>query len=404
MSDISLVESEKSLLIKTLDSFYGSSELWQLPSVAESLEILLVKHLQIEIARLAPLLCRCTKPSRSPYLIAEDGAFYQLAVAPDSSSSGVLNICIVLRGLCRPKPPRRKTVRLKAKGYYKKIRLTYSPSLCIDLELFAAFSSAIFETGYVWFRDQVDRLAAKAEISLVDDLYAVAKRLLAREEVLATLWFATITEGYGCRLIERNVANKAFDLIDRYAHEYGHSTNTFVADLLTTRLPRDGLLMNVSVNLNRDLEKADLKNAKYKQEGSLYAATMAALYGGEVFTISPIYVSSQLSVLALFPTELCDPVLDILRQHKSEFSNAVETAAERIGQAVHIFEQRRNKRFHLDVLNKFLLLEPNFFGLGLRLSALFDYIGSWRHKTQTAKLDRVELSERLLLLPKKGED
>jgi len=384
---------------------YSSVDLCNLRRIAEELEVLLVKHLQIAVTRLAPVLCRCKKPRGSPFLIAGDGTFYQLALASETPSSGVLNVCLIQRCPNNPKALRRKTVSIKGHGYYSKLRLVYSPTLPIDVEFFAACSSAIFETGYAWFKDQVDRLVANAEVSLVDDLYAVVKRLLPHEDLLGTLWFATITEDYGFRLIERNVVNKAFELIDRNAKDYGQSTNTFVADLITTRLPRDGLLMNISVNLNRDLEKADLKEAKYRQEGSLYAATMAALYGGDVFTISPIYVSAQMSVLALFPTEFRDPILSVIRAHKIELTNTVEAAAGRIGRAVHIFEQRRTqtKRFQMGTLNKFFMLEPNFFGVGFRLNALLDHLSRWRHN-RALKRQEVTLSKTRLLPPNRDEE
>ena len=133
--------------------------------------------------------------------------------------------------------------------------------------------------------------------------------------------------------------------------------------------------MNIAAQINQCMD-GDMSQAKYKKEGSIYASTMAALYGSESFTIFPIQVSEPLSVFALFPTEHRNIIRPILSQHKVYLSKIIEISLPNIKQAEKIFDRCLKKNLLLKLINEVVMLKPNFFGLGIDLNEFFKKIST----------------------------
>lgn len=372
MRDTAIIENEKRALQDDLHTQFVAITLLQLPTIAEALESLLIQKIRIVLYRLAPILFNCSQLEPSGYLVAPTGEFYDAAVLPDVQDSSVLLISVLPRPRGRFQRLTQKTISIGGYGKYRKVRFFFTQELTKDLDLLIGVVSGLLESGYAWFSNQVEALTASAEIAMVSDLYTKIRSLLANEHLAKNFWFATITAGYGFRLIDPRVARDSFTLIEKSASDYGRSTNRLVAELLATRLPRHGLLMHTSVTLNRCLDLAELSKARYKQTGSIYASAVAALYGTETLTIYPLYVSDQLSVLGLLPAEDRTSIIPVLQYHDHELKQAIENAAERIVTSIQIFEERSPKRFDIKTFQRLFELKPNLFGIGLNVNEMFE--------------------------------
>ena len=365
MDSVAVVEGEKKRILASLDEIFGELSLPDLPEVAETIEAILHIECKEVIEKHSDVVCGCVK--QNTYLIRDNREYYGLAIGPDIRNPSLLIISLNPCSPGLPKETQRKTSAVEGFGRFMKIRIVMPQNLQVDWELLSGLIGCIVETIYGWMRQRIEELAEREEIALVEDLYGYFKRIFPSDELRKTLWFASITEGYGFRLISRDVARESFSLIDRHAGIYGYSTTRLVADLLSTKLPARGLLMQIALEKRQCIE-GDLSQARYKQEGSIYAATMAALYGSEAFTIFPVRIddAGQLSVFALFPTHVKSVIEPILAEHKVELSRMVENASSRIRKALRIFEGTTKAKPWREWAEP-LMLQPNFFGLGVDL-------------------------------------
>jgi len=375
MDKLAIVEGEKARLISELDKLFGNFNLIELPSITEAIEEFLRLHVKNVIVRHSDLLCGCSSCEISSWVVRKNNESYAVATSEDVTNPKIVHLSLSPRAPGIKKKFRQKTITISGYGRYEKIRFFLPRSLSIDDSLLEELIGTIYEAGYFWATRQIELFLAREEICLADDLYEYLKKIIHSPELQKNLWVACITSSYGFRLIEKDVASNAFQLIDKHSASYGHSTNRLVAELVSTRLPKEGLLMNIAAQINQCMD-GDMSQAKYKKEGSIYASTMAALYGSESFTIFPIQVSEPLSVFALFPTEHRNIIRPILSQHKVYLSKIIEISLPNIKQAEKIFDRCLKKNLLLKLINEVVMLKPNFFGLGIDLNEFFKKIST----------------------------
>jgi hypothetical protein len=228
---------------------------------------------------------------------------------------------------------------------------------------------AICESGYAWIRERIEELVASEEVALGARLYRYARTIFPSRKINENLWFAVVSEQWGFRLIDGTVVDRAFDLMKPQALEYGHSTTKLVAELLQTRLPREKLLMQQALTLGQCID-VSLADAQYRQEGSIYASVLSALYGSDAFTIFPIRQEGQFSILALFPTGM-SLVKERLIEHKDEMCEIASTIGCEVKQAEKLFDRDRRWRDGLrGIYDDVLVLNPSLFGVGVDAKAL----------------------------------
>jgi|GEM_PF-6046753 hypothetical protein len=302
-----------------LETTFGSLGLAELVETDEQLELLLLLRVKEAIEETAAFTCKCVKKTRNPYLVGPAGEHYELSICHDIKESSTLDVSIIGRDPQVPKVTARRTARVSGYGRTKRVRLYLCKTLDADVDLLCSIVTAVLEAGYEWMTHQIEELSSSVELSLVDNLYKELRRIVENDLLQANLWFSCVTKGHGFRLIEPSLVKKAFPLIDKHANEFGYGANRLVADLISTRLPCEGLLMHACAQINRCMD-GDMAQARYKHDGSTYLATLISLYGKEAFTIFPLYVSSVFSVLALFPTETRSSLEPLLERHREELS------------------------------------------------------------------------------------
>jgi hypothetical protein len=363
-----------------LENTFGSLGLAELVETDEQLESLLLLRVKEAIEETAAFTCKCVKKARNPYLVGPVGEHYELSICHDIKESSTLDVSIIGRDPQVPKVTARRTARVSGYGRTKRVRLYVCKTLDVDVDLLCSIVTAVLEAGYEWMTHQIEELSSSAELSLVDHLYRELRRIVKNDLLQDNLWFSCVTKGHGFRLIEPSLVKKAFPLIDKHANEFGYGANRLVGDLISTRLPCEGLLMHACAQINQCMD-GDMAQARYKHDGSTYLATLISLYGKEAFTIFPLYVSSVFSVLTLFPTEARSSLEPLLERHRDELSHLIAKEGKSIASAFSVFDQRKSKRFDLEKLNEVFQMKPNFFGIGVD----FNKIVSWMREAGKGK-------------------
>jgi hypothetical protein len=369
MSNEKPAEKYRDITTHHLETTFGSLGLAELVETDEQLELLLLLRAKEAIEETAAFTCKCVKKPKNPYLVGPAGEHYELSVCHDIKESSTLDISIIGRDPQVPKVTARRTARVSGYGRIKRVRLYVCKSLDADVDMLYSIVAAVLEAGYEWMTHQIEELSASAELSLVDHLYREVHRIVENDLLQNNLWFSCVTKGHGFRLIEPSLVVKAFPLIDKHANEFGYGANRLVADLISTRLPREGLLMHACAQLNQCMD-GDMTLARYKHDGSTYLATLISLYGKEAFSIYPLYISPVFSVLALFPTETRSSLEPLLKEHREELSILIAKEGKSIAKAFSAFDQRKSKRFDLEKLNQVFQMKPNFMGMGVDLNKI----------------------------------
>jgi len=309
-----LIETERERLLSDLNQVYGTLRLPDLAVAADSVEDFLFGTIADRLIERAELLFDCRRGVASQTLVDKTGQAYHLRMADHIRDIQTLLIAITPIGLHTTHWPRARRVRTEGFGRYRKIDFIISPAVRVKFDLLSALVAMIVETAYLWFKNQLIALALDERLSLARNLYKYIKNIFPSEKLRENLWFACVTEDVGFRLLEHDVARASFPLVDQHSKRYGYSTNRLVSEVLNTVLPRHKLLMQKAVSLKKCLD-ANLAEAKYKQEGSSYAAAMATLYGSDFFTMYPILTEGQICILALFPTPFRSSIEPLLDEH-----------------------------------------------------------------------------------------
>jgi hypothetical protein len=96
------------------------------------------------------------------------------------------------------------------------------------------------------------------------------------------------------------------------------------------------------MNLARSAHQAidgDMRQARYRQEGTIYAEVMAGLYAGDAFSILPIFIDSIFAVFALVPTENRSAIEPIVAANSQSFSLMIRSSRDAIVKAQWAFEK-----------------------------------------------------------------
>jgi len=347
-----VLETAKKELLTQLEWLYNQLELADLAHAAESLEEFAKKQLVHYLTKLAPILFRCRTAQEPRMIMDEHGYIYHLQIADDVKD--FQNFFVGLTQIGEPQPKfTQKTFKIGGFGRYKKARFFTPSQVATRYDLLSALVSMIFETTYAWYKNRVEELVNDDKIYLVKNLYTYAKNIFADEHIRENFWFATVTQDTGYRLLEGEVARAAFGLIESHARTYGHSTNRLVAEVLNTILPRAKLLMQTAVTADKCID-ADLSQAKYKKEGSIYASALAALYGSDSFTVFPILTTGQICIVTLFPTPLRSVIEPILIEHRAALAKECRQSLSRVRQTLDILGKTSNRFRHSGSIGEFI--------------------------------------------------
>lgn len=364
---IPVIENEKKELLNSLEQNLGSIKINQLQYLSEAIESFILQKLDDTIKKYSSVLWGLTLHEASCiFNYSRCHLFYTFACSIRKYEEMILTITsesefVELKNV---------EISLDAYGRYKKLVFIYPEFLKIDPNATLGLIKTMFEVGYNWYFEQIDRIVASLEVSLADELYSYTRKIIYNKQLRDNLWFSSITDGYGFRLIGRDVSRSSFKLIDGNNKSSFHSTNRLVAELLNTRLPSNQLLMNQCALLKQCID-ADMSNADYSKGDNIYGLTLAAFYDSTSFTIYPIYISDRFAVFCLFPTEHNKYLSEILSQHSNELTEVILRRKSDLIKSLNTLNGRKSWKFsNLKELNDIVILNPNFFGFGIDLNSL----------------------------------
>lgn len=240
-----------------------------------------------------------------------NGYIYSIKVADDILERQKLLIAIT--NLQTKQDIVKLYVSLNTTGKYNNICIIIPQKLIKNETYIQEFYKCILETSYNWFKEQVLLFINNNSICVANKLYTYMRSIVSQHTLLANFWFAIVGKGCGFRLLDYELTLNAFELIDKNIYGSGSYTNKLLTELISTKLPTDKMLMQIAIE-NEATLVGELSKAAYTNEGSIYSATLYALYGGESFVIVPLHID-EFSILALFPVDLKYELESILQEN-----------------------------------------------------------------------------------------
>jgi len=365
---IEKIESSKKKLIDSLYSEYTSIQLGNLSKIAERIELNIIAYLNIIIFENSKILFKMNPSKDGLHLLSNKGAIYQILSASNIKQHNQL---IIRFNNIREYEYQDKEfiVCIESFGKCSEVIVTYPQSIGkgFKIPLIQYWVKQIIEVAYFWFFDTVGTLVNKDLSKLSIRLYDYIVKYIESEEIRKNLWFSAMTDGYGFRLINDELAKQSFNIFKRNLNDsLSYSANRYVSELLSTYLPENIMLMKKAIEKGKCID-VDLKDAVYKEDRAIYALTMSTLYGCDSFTVYPIYKGDKFSVGSVFDTknkEFIQPFLDVHRE------NIMKICVEHSGNIKKIFRIITKEKLisFWDALE----LKPNFGGIGINLKKLFN--------------------------------
>jgi hypothetical protein len=336
-----IIENQKKSILETLERSFPNVSLADTPALADELEVLLISYAHDVLTKNSNLLLGLNCAEHECFMtLEENSTLFSVKINEDAKTHSVLNIVIQPHSITTEFQIKEFHIGIKSYGKVNDIVLYYPNCLSPNLLLINSLLKCNFEMAYNWFELKIDELAANEKVALAVQIYDYTKKIIFDKKLRNQLWFATITKGFGFRLIERNVSIAMFPEMDKYSGFFGLSTNKLVAEMLSTKLPREQLLMHKVIQEKKVMD-VNISDSKYAADGNIYAAAMSAFYGSDSFTIHPVLLQEAVNVLALYPTDYREQLEEILDNHKEALRKICKRATSNIQKAINIFDKRK---------------------------------------------------------------
>ncbi len=371
MNNSSIIENEKRVLLTNLPVYYSDFSLETISSISDTLELYLKEFTTECLRRYSSEFLSLRLAEDEIFFLDDSGNFYEVSLADDVKNSDCLLIVISVRGNTRQYILEDFDFSLSESfGKYQSFNITYPKKLRLKPPELQSLITVIFETGYKWFFEKTVDLAKNEENKLGYQLYEFAGTVIHSKTLLNNLWFGSITEGFGFRLLNESVTRESFNIFNRSRNKFKQSVNTFVAELLNTKLPEAQLLMIHAIKEKGPID-ANLKEATYAKTDSLYAATLKALYGQNQFTVYPVFESDKICVVGLFETKNKTELIPILERHKAELDEVCKSSVGGIKSL--LAKLKTGTKGVLSMIWGSAEVKPGIFGVKFDLKKIFGY-------------------------------
>lgn len=267
--------------------------------------------------------------------LADDaGNIYKINISPEVTDLTILNVAII--NSKANKQNYNQTYKFNNTGKYNRIHLILAKSLRFNIDILKQAITEILATCYTFYRTKLREFISSDLSNVSKNVYNYIFSIICNDELSKDFWLAIVGNGVGFRLLNPSIVERLFDTFAKHKHNDDDvSINELVANLLDTKLPYEKILMKAAVD-SKQCITVDLTNAVYTKEGSLYSKTMYTLYGGESFSIFPVYIN-DISIVALYSVENKDIIETILNNHKTELSEIIKHEMQNIEKAFTLF-------------------------------------------------------------------
>jgi hypothetical protein len=335
-------EQTRSALIESLRACCGSPTLASSVSfVAAAEEVLksfVTAHVRIYLAEISPVRLA---PSGSNALTDNRGDQYLVLGSEEPRSHLEFYITVLALNPVQPSDLKERSARIDPPSRFRAVRILVPASLESIGDDLLERAKFLMDAGYAWMVDSIVRMIDNDEVRVAEGLYDLCRDIFPEQILREQIWFATVGPIYGFRFITPEVLRAALKMITSQTLELPVDPIDVLAELISTRLPRELLLMDKAARVDSSMD-VDIADAGYSKGASRYPFVLKSLYGSSSLTMLPMLRAANFAVLALFPAKN-DIIRDRLTAHMEEFADRSIRLASRIVEAASLFEPRTDQ-------------------------------------------------------------
>lgn len=280
--------------------------------------------------------------SNDQFMVDDNGNRYNLQIIHFFEQKDVLQIRLCREVDVCERGVYTRNVDISGNGIRKKVIFVLSKKLQLNNCELQDMVKMLYETAYNWFAIKIEEYVSKETVSVAHTVYNFIRSIFCNDEIYKVFWIAVVGKGYGFRLVNLEQVRELFSTFVHSANGY-HSTNDYVGNLISTRLPYDKLLMKEALDYNEKIN-GNITNAKYTKEGNVYSKTMSALYKGNAFSVYPI-VNGEIGIVGLYPVEYKEIIENHLDARKVEITDIIKRELSKIDLAYKLFDDEYQEKW-----------------------------------------------------------
>lgn len=267
-------------------------------------------------------------------------------------------------------------------GRFKKIRLVYSPEIPLNIPLIIETAARHFMTAYDWMVSKLNKVIEGVEKSLADSLYKIVRAEMPgnAQHLLKSFLFVSVTKERCIYLLDEQAYHAAMDTSESTKYQLGYNPVTLVSELLTFNISYELVASTAAIKQSRPLF-VEVNKSKYIDGKGLSAQAETVFYNGNDVYIYPIGRGHDSFLVCCYAAELSEEILPYLESSKAQLSSQFQTSQNLLLKTYSdLVQEKAYQAMTKGVLGwiktvlKHLLLEPNFFGLGIKLGTILSSI------------------------------
>lgn len=371
-----LLRDSQEEVIGSLDHRFPCKTLGDISQAADAMEGWLDLFILKAIHKHSHIFFGLSSYGESEFLVDEsNGHQYLLRVSVDSLDARLRVVSILDPIPTTFTESDHRFQEFESHGQVRRVTVAAPSTTQFRIEFVLNWLQRVHEVAYMWMIEVISRVISEKGLRVGAPLYAHIHKKLP-EALIAQVWFACLIEGYGFRLLNEQVSSEAQSIIHKAAQHHVSGRGRLQAHFFSTRLGVRKLLMNEAASLGRAID-GELSRAGYTREGSIYAQTLEAFYGGTLFRIKPVALLDRVSVLALYPKEcevLVEPILHKESEELRRLSSMITVDLSRLKEwFVVSFRTRDDEVGEGDLI----IAKPEVFGFGIDLNTAWRRVKKW---------------------------
>ncbi len=330
-------EQTRSALLDLLRTSCGTPTLASCIAFVQSAEEVAksftVAHAKVYLAELSPFRL---VPAGANTLVDNRGDQYLVLGSEEPKNHLDFFITVIPLTPGKPENLKEQAARLRPPSRFREVWVLVPAVFESIQNALLERSKFIMDISYAWIADSIIRMVDSDQIRVAEGLYDISRDVFPEENLREQIWFATVGPVYGFRFMTPEVVRSALKMISSQTLEMPVDPIDLLAELISTRLPRQLLLMDKAARVDFSMD-VDIADAGYSKGVSRYPFVLKSLYGSSSLTMLPLLRAANFAVLALFPAKN-DIIRDRLDSHMNEFAERALQLTQKLVEASSLFE------------------------------------------------------------------
>jgi hypothetical protein len=338
----------KLLLPQLLENQFGKLSLHQLGSKVGEIEDWTLTHLKKALWDLSPSLFACNPCDRSAHIVdPKQGIVYEINVAKDLQNPRNLNIAL-LKKFYFKSSEQIFECSFEPFGPFSTTSISLPSAFVSCTKPVADLAKAVVNSSQAWITKSILEVATSQENHLTEQIYSKIGSIIKDKILLNHLWISCLTDRYCFMLVNSRISKAAARIFQQHFNVHSYSANRMLAELISTRLSRGGLLVDIARSQRKTID-ANIRVTQYAKEGNIFSDVLVGLYGGYVHTIVPLFIEPSLSLFAHFPSEHRTRIVPTLEAQKNALSLLIHPSLASIVHLESAFEPSQHNPSLLNV-------------------------------------------------------